>query len=63
MGEKYAYISGSYTNLYARSWTTDGKCADISIADTGHIAQLRLAYGFEIEKLLNPANPSGLGTV
>jgi hypothetical protein len=32
------------------------KFANISFADTGHGAQLRLGYRFESEKLLNLAN-------
>jgi hypothetical protein len=35
------------------------KYAGISFADTGHRTQLRLAYRFASEKLLNPENQVG----
>jgi hypothetical protein len=41
---------------YPSNWATDGRYADISFADTRRSAQLRHAYRFESEKLLNPAN-------
>jgi hypothetical protein len=41
--------------FYPRSWTTRGKCADISFADTERIAPYT-ASQIENEKLLNPEN-------
>jgi hypothetical protein len=54
---KYANVSVSRANsIQVPNWGTDGKRVDISFADTGHSAQLRHAYIFESEKLLNSAN-------